>query len=223
MTQTSLPAGTSGPARSCTACGGPLPGPVPRCPRCGAVITAGGKARRSSSAIVIAVVVVALFAAIPCLGVVAAIAIPNFIRYQLRAKEAGVKAELAALAKAERSTAERTGRYVPLGPLPAGEPGRAKLPLSADERQVAGGVDWLLEPATYGQYRVAVAEDDSGRQVASLCAESDLDGDGVRAVYVVFLPLPGGGAPPAPCTTPVEDDARYEPGQVIKISEPNVF
>ena len=219
MSQTNVVPG----ARFCSACGGALPGPVPRCPRCGAVIAAQ---KKSSAATIIIVVVACGFLGIFCLGTLAAIAIPNFLRYQLRAKEGGVRAELSALVKAELFAAERNGHFVPLGPLPSGPPNSQKVPLSGAEREVAAGIDWMVEPATHGQYRVAVAGDEGG-EAASLCAEADVDGDGTRAVHVAFLPLERDGAvvgaPPAPCTEPVPYDPKYDAGQVITITGSDVF
>ncbi len=222
MTRTDMAAGAPGQARFCSACGGPLRVAMARCPRCGAEITAQGTARRSRSVVVIVVVAVALLGALPCIGIVAAIAIPNFLRYQLRSKEAGAREELAALVHAETLAALNGGRYVALGPLPSGRPGAEKLPVSAADRQLAAGIGWQLEPATYGQFAVAVAEDASGRQAASVCMETDLDGDGRRAAHVAFLPVEG-KAPPAPCTTPVAYDPQYRAEEVIRISEPNVY
>jgi hypothetical protein len=222
MTETNPAAGSPGHARLCSACGGPLLVPTARCPRCGAVITAQGRARRSRSVVVIVVVAVALLGALPCMGIVAAIAIPNFLRYQLRSKEAAARMELQELVLAEKGTALKGGRYVALGPLPSGRPGARKLQLSAADLQIAEGIDWNLQPATHGQFRVAVAEDSSGRQAASFCMETDLDGDGSRAVHVEFLPLES-GAPPAPCTTPVPYDPQYRADEVIRISARSVF
>ncbi len=223
MSQTNVVTGGPGQARFCSACGGALPGPVPRCPRCGAVIAAQ---KRSSVGTIIIVVVVAGFVGVFCLGTLAAIAIPNFLRYQLRAKEAGVKAELSALVKAELGAEQRSGHFVAIGPLPAGAPGQQKAALSDAERQAAAEIDWPVAPATYGQFRAAVAADQGGEAV-SLCAESDVDGDGTRAVHVAFLPLERDGqvvgAPPAPCTTPVPYDPAYNAGQVITITGSDVF
>jgi Tfp pilus assembly protein PilE len=222
MTQTNMAVGAPGQARFCSSCGGALPVATARCPRCGAVITAQGKAKRSHSAMVVAVVAVALLGAVPCLGILAAIAIPNFLRYQLRAKEAGARAELQELVLAEKEAALNGGKYVALGPLPSGTPGAQKLPLSAADLQFASGLGWRPAAATHGQFRVAVAEDGSGRQAASFCMETDLDGDGSRAVHVAFLPVEG-SAPPAPCTTPVPYDPQRVEAMPIKMSEANVY
>lgn len=222
MTQTNH-AVPPGQPRFCSACGGPFPGPVPRCPRCGAVVGRRGTSLGTTLLIVAAVAM----GGICILGILAAIAIPNFIRYQLRAKQSAVTAELDGLVKAERAAFERGGHYLALGPLPSQPPSSQKNELSAAERDLAASVDWMVDPATYGQFRVIVAQDGSGLQAASLCAESDLDGDGVRSVHVAFLPLVRGGqvvaAPPAPCTDPVPYADGYAPGQVVKVSEDRVF
>ncbi len=222
MIQTDVPAGAAGPARFCSACGGPLSFAAGRCPRCGAVITAQGKAERSRATLVIIVVAVAVLGALPCIGILAAIAIPNFLRYQLRSKEAGATAELHALVRAEQQSVVATGHYVPLQALPARPPGANKQRLSPEDLQLAAGMGWDVEPLTYGQFRVAVAEDASGREAASVCMETDLDGDGMRAAHVAFLPVEG-TAPPAPCTTPVPYDPQYAEGVPAKITERNVY
>lgn len=216
MSQTNVV--TGGPARFCSACGGALPGPVPRCPRCGAVIA--GPPRSRTGVIVIVIVAVAVLGAIPCLGILAAVAIPNYIRYQLRAKEAMVRAELVGLVQAEETRALERGTYAPLGPLPSTRPGSQKAALSPAELKAATDLGWTVQPTTYGRFGVAVSAD--GR-AAALCAESDLDGDGVPAVHVAFLAVGGGDPPPAPCAEPVPHDGRSQPGEVVTVSGPTVF
>jgi hypothetical protein len=228
MGQPTMPAprAAAGFPTFCGACGGPLPGPVPRCPRCAAVITAHG-ARKSSSAVTIVAVVVAILLGVPCvLGVLAAIAIPNFLKYQLRSKEAEVVANLSALVKAEDVAFRERGAYVPFNPLPGGPPGRQKRSFSPGERAIATELGWMVTPQTYGEYMIALGHAEDGRQSASFCAETDLDGDTVRASHVAFLVPPGadpGAVPPAPCQEPVPYQAGFRPGEVVKISADGVF
>jgi type IV pilus assembly protein PilA len=159
--------------------------------------------------------------AILCSGILAAIAIPNFLRYQLRAKESELKVEIRALVQAEEAHFQRNGRYVAVGPLPAGTPGSQKMPLSAQDLKLATDIDWMVGASTYGQYAVSVARDG---QAASVCAEADIDADGVRSVQVAFLPGPEGAeTPPAPCTEPVPYSPQYPPGEPVVLSGPNVF
>ncbi len=210
----------SSPARFCPTCGQALPGPVSLCPRCGADIGAAvGVQKKKSAATVIVIVLVAVMGGVFCMGVLAAIAIPNFIKYQLRSKQAQVTIELAGLARAEQALAQRTGSYVALEAIPAAEPSHAKSQLSADELAKAASIDWPVTGATYGRYRVAVSEDGTA---ASLCGESDIDGDGQRAAFVVFLP--GEAAPPAaPCAEPVDWRTEYPAGEVIPVTDPRTF
>lgn len=223
MTRNPVTTDPASQPRVCSSCGGGLPGPASHCPRCGAPVT--GKKR--NSAIVIVVVVLALLGAVPCLGIVAAIAIPNFIRYQLRAKQSEIPVELSALVKGERIALQRQGRYVAIGPVPSGAPGPRKAALSAEELEAAMRIDWIVPPTLYGQYAVAVGEDEQDGQAASFCAEADLDGDGKRSVHAAFLPLVRDGevvgAPPAPCTEPIPFSAEYQAGEVIKLSAEDVF
>jgi hypothetical protein len=110
--------------------------------------------------------------------------------------------------------------YVAIGPLPSAPPGREMNAFSAAELEAARNLDWLTGPRTHGRYQVAVSGDG---KAAALCAESDIDGDGVRAVHVAFLPSEQGEAPPAPCTEPVPDDGRAQPGEVVQLTGNGVF
>jgi|GEM_PF-1961089 len=212
---------SSSAARFCPTCGQALPGPVQVCPRCGADIGAAlGVQKKSSTSTVVVIVVVALFAGVSCLGILAAIAIPNFVRYQLRSKQSQVTVELTALASAQQARAQSTGKYLAMPAIPAAEPGSQKSAFTADDLAAATSIDWIVAGSTYGQYRVAVSEDGTA---ASLCGESDIDGDGARAAFVVFLPADGVEPPPAPCTEPVAWSSSYGAGEVVRVTDANVF
>ncbi len=207
--------------RFCSACGGELPGPVSRCPRCGAAVV---RARRGIGPVAL----VALIFVLGCsclLAILVAAAIPGFLRHRIRSREVDVKIELQALLQAEQGALEKQGAFVEFDPLPAQPPGPTRTPLSAAERSVAQRLGWAIGPATRGQFRMAVARDPSGAQAASFCAETDLDGDGTRAAHVAFLPaLRDDGAafaPPAPCTRAVPYSERYGPGEVVKVEPLN--
>lgn len=202
----------------CSTCGAPLPGPVPTCPRCRASVAPAAK---RSAATVILIVIAVGFVGLTCTGILAAIAIPNFIRYQLRAKAAEVRAEVSALARAEQGQAAREGgRYVALPRTPAAPPSEKKEALSPAELQRAASLDWIAPPAAYGRYAVAVSEDGGA---AAICGESDLDADGQLAVTVAFLPDRSGAAPAAPCTVPVPYTPEFTAGEVAQVSERYVF
>jgi TM2 domain-containing membrane protein YozV/type II secretory pathway pseudopilin PulG len=166
-----------------------------------------------TTVIVVAAVVVG---GIVMMGVLAAIAVPNFVRYQLRAKSVEARLQLAALDAAEEAMRASGRGYVA---VPAGLPsapmsGAVKAELSPDDVALAQRIGWNPGSGTYGRYRVAVAKDDAGNEAVSMCAELDLDGDGKHAATVLFRPAvaPDGtvavAPPPAPCT----EQAAIVPG-----------
>jgi type II secretory pathway pseudopilin PulG len=241
----SQPAMQLGPNHKyCTSCANILDARAAFCNRCGVPQlppVAGppplAPPRRGSSAATVAIViVVSVFGGVFILGILAAIAIPNFIRYQLRAKQEGVRAEMVAIAAAEDGLHAAGRPYLPFArPVPSRPPRRGKVPLSDEDRAVAGALGWEAPAATHARYGVAVSTDRSGNEAFSICAETDLDGDGRVAAMVLFHPGTTAGGdqlepPIAPCTGAVlargrslsigVDDPADQP---IAISPANVF
>jgi hypothetical protein len=181
------------------------------------------------------VVVIALVCALPVFGILAAIAIPNFLRYQLRAKQAAVTTELRDLVNAEAKRVNSGQGLREIGVFAAAPLGGEKRALSSEEQALAAELGWKVGPATWGQYRMATVSDDAGNRAVSFCAEMDLDEDGHHAALVGFLPvLDAGGAvmlepPPPPCSSSAligEQGAHYRPewqGKLMGVSPPNVF
>ena len=153
-----------------------------------------------------------LMIVVAIIGILAAIAIPNFLKYQLRAKFGELPTNVNAWFKAEESLrqSERTipaavggdgvttGQYFvgfkggPTVPnKTACVPGTKKNAWDVTDIAAAGAIDWVLEGSTYGCYTGAVA----GGAVAgygtalTLEAVSDIDGDGANASIVMFHPL----------------------------------
>ena len=150
-----------------------------------------------------------LMIVVAIIGILAAIAIPNFLRYQLRAKFGELPANVSALFKAEESLrqSERlvpgtsvTGQYYALSPTPAAAtPGSTRATWAAADLARAANIDWVVEGNTYGQYATAVA---SG--ALSIGGRSDIDADGVLACVALYRPADTGdasAAPSAPCGT----------------------
>ena len=122
---------------------------------CGNVASVGAGSSRKTLSIILGVVGVLLLC--PCIGVVSAIAIPNFIRFQSRAKQAECKMNLKSWYTAQKMyqveheayeptlarvgfAPERGNRYAYLageGPMEA----RGEMQLEATEGAVAIGVD----------------------------------------------------------------------------------
>lgn len=188
--------------------------------------------RSASGGIVALVVVVGFFGAIALTGILAAIAVPNFLRYQLRAKDAEAAAMLASLHGAEVAYHAREGAYLELA-LPQGAPGNAKLPWSDEDVAAAEALGWEGRGPTWFTYRVGVGETDEGEQAFATCAEADLDGDGRVSAWVTWQPLelPDGtvAAPEPPCALepvlerPLELRPDDPAGVPVRVSPRDVF
>jgi len=68
-----------------------------------------------------------LMIVVAIIGILAAIAIPNFIRFQARSKQGEAKANLKSMFTAERSFYQEKDRYSPLVDEIGFSPGRANL------------------------------------------------------------------------------------------------
>ena len=150
-----------------------------------------------------------LMIVVAIIGILAAIAIPNFIKYQLRSKFSEASSNIEGLRKAEESLrqGERqlagvttanyvAGQYWDLGnaPLPTGTVGTAKIAWSATDMASARTIDWQVEGATYFQYQVGAAGcagSPSGAQSGicySVGSISDIDGDASTSGVVLVKP-----------------------------------
>jgi type IV pilus assembly protein PilA len=144
-----------------------------------------------------------LMIVVAIIGILAAIAIPNFLRYQLRAKFSELKENVGsvfkseeALRQSERVLNNASGLYAPLGLLPAGcTPGTTKKQWALTDLQNAGQIDWVIEGNTYGCYTIAVGNvptmtpaTTSGASLG-VQAQSNIDGDADVACVYLFKPL----------------------------------
>jgi type IV pilus assembly protein PilA len=160
-----------------------------------------------------------LMIVVAIIGILAAIAIPNFLRYQLRSKFSELRTNVEALRKAEESLrqSERqvcptsaTGAFIGLLGTPQGATlNGTKVPWAATDYSAAQALDWNVEGATYGQYTVipgaAVTAPAGGvntcaaanarlgdlSAVATMFAVADIDDDAVNGLVVVWKPQRG--------------------------------
>jgi type IV pilus assembly protein PilA len=165
-----------------------------------------------------------LMIVVAIIGILAAIAIPNFLRYQLRSKFAELRTNVEAIRKSQESLrqAERmvcpnaaTGQYVAFAQIPIGAvPGTVKFVWQPQDYAAAASLDWNVEGGTYGVYTgatdaapVVVAPTlaacpaplgNLGRAI-SVAANSDIDGDGVFTSVGYWKPVRNNlGAPTTP-------------------------
>jgi type IV pilus assembly protein PilA len=176
-----------------------------------------------------------LMIVVAIIGILAAIAIPNFLRYQLRAKFSELKENVGSVFKSEEALrqSERqvvtnvSGVYVSLGLLPGGcTTSTSKKQWATTDIAAANQIDWVIEGNTYGCYTVSTGNAPTGCTAgatlgncgASLAvqAQSDIDGDGTPACVYLFKPLlsstaaPVSGTPAA-CTVTVAGPPYGQP------------
>ena len=135
-----------------------------------------------------------LMIVVAIIGILAAVAIPNFLRYQLKAKTSEAKTNLKAIATSEEAyKAERDG-YVSVVATPLNG-GPTKIPWVITVGVLTGNgggagtfEDLGFRPAgdVYYTYAAAIGPDTSTtiNQCFTADATGDLDGDGPGGVYV---------------------------------------
>ncbi len=138
-----------------------------------------------------------LMIVVAIIGILAAIAIPNFIRYQLRSKTSEAKANLGGIKTSMESFKAENDVYIVIASVPGDVPGTQKDPWPEDECD--GGCSRLMidecdmfdcigfRPAgqVYYQYQTDAAE---AAAFQEFCAEAvgDLDGDGDNGIWGFF-------------------------------------
>ncbi|HIG72839.1 MAG TPA: prepilin-type N-terminal cleavage/methylation domain-containing protein [Myxococcales bacterium] len=114
-----------------------------------------------------------LMIVVAIIGILAAIAIPNFVRFQLKAKTSEGKVNLAAIRTAEEAYFSEFGSYVAAAVTPTTIGGTTKRAFT----EVVGGgfgiIGWAPEGQVFFNYEVVV---NGAAYVAS--AGADIDGNG---------------------------------------------
>ncbi|MFK7896858.1 MAG: type IV pilin protein [Myxococcota bacterium] len=142
-----------------------------------------------------------LMIVVAIIGILAAIAIPNFLRFQLKSKSSEGKVNIAAIRTAEEAYLAEFGQYVAVALTPNTVPGVQK-----DAWPVAGtdGVDefdqlgWSPEGQVFFSYEVAASV-----SAMTITAGADIDGDGTNQEWGYVKPTTGTttGIAPASLTT----------------------
>jgi type IV pilus assembly protein PilA len=153
---------------------------------------------------------VELMIVVAIIGILAAIAIPNFIRYQLRSKFAELKTNVEAIYKSEESLrqSERvvcsgaaTSQFVTFLQIPANKPQASKSVWQPNDLIAASTLDWVVQGGTYGAYAGITADPPTTGglatcgaplgalgQALTIAATSDIDGDTVGSLVASFTP-----------------------------------
>ena len=121
-----------------------------------------------------------LMIVVAIIGILAAIAIPNFVRFQLRAKSSEGKVNLAAIRTAEEGYSAEFGSYVTATLSPAVPATSVKVAF-VNVDGVGAGFDqmgWAPEGEVYFQYAVAVLGNEYTAD-----ASADIDADAVNQVW----------------------------------------
>lgn len=120
-------------------------------------------------------------------GILATIAVPNFIRLQLRSKTVEALTNLAVLRDAELARYAEIGAYVWAGSAPAGSPGPQRRPWTgANTLEFRELLGFSPDGDVYFQYGVEASGD-----MFTLTAQSDLDGHGPLAQFALVHVPPG--------------------------------
>jgi type IV pilus assembly protein PilA len=143
-----------------------------------------------------------LMIVVAIIGILAAIAIPNFMRYQLRAKVSELNENVNSIFKSEeamrqserQNPAGLTGQYWAFGKIPVGTtPTTNKIGWAPVDITNARKIDWSVEGKTYGVYNAGTTDFTLGSSDVTLTvyAESDVDGDGIWRCVALFKSLVG--------------------------------
>jgi type IV pilus assembly protein PilA len=121
-----------------------------------------------------------LMIVVAIIGILAAIAIPNFLRFQLKAKSSEGKVNIAAVRTTETSYHAELGVYVSADPEPpVANIGTAKVNFN-DTAAGFATLGWSPEGQVYFSYGITTTADFVGYTVT---AEADIDGDGTPQAW----------------------------------------
>ena len=129
-----------------------------------------------------------LMIVVAIIGILAAIAIPNFLRFQLKAKSAEGKVNIAAIRTAEESYLAEFGVYVAgtASPLTAATTSKVKF-------EDVGGFNtlgWGPEGQVFFQYAVNWSTGTTA-SAYTITAQADIDGDSTKQTWGYVKPVAG--------------------------------
>jgi len=139
-----------------------------------------------------------LMIVVAIIGILAAIAIPNFLRFQLRARSSEGKTNLAAIRTAEEGYNAEFGTYLDAAPNPGVQPTSAKVVWAPGGVAIPGfdPLGWSPEGEVYFQYEVGGTAPAPGVPMAEFhaVAHADLDNNTTTQDWGYVKPIPGAAA-----------------------------
>jgi type IV pilus assembly protein PilA len=129
-----------------------------------------------------------LMIVVAIIGILAAIAIPNFVRFQLKAKSTEGKVNLAGIRTAEEAYFSEFGSYVAAAVTPATIGGTTKRAFVEVADGGFGIIGWAPEGQVFFRYDVGV----NGTGTAYIAsAGANIDGDAAEQAWGYVHPAPG--------------------------------
>ena len=202
---------------------------VPLLPLVGIVLAIVVLARKTEAGRTLAIVaiVVGVFSVIANVGMLAAIAIPNFVRYQQRSKQAEARTNLGAIRISQTIFGEERGFFAgcpPEGNDAAGKTsdweGRPCSSECSSESPAACNFSCIgFQPATKVYYRYACT---SAPGAFTCAASADLDGDGEHGVFMVSHSDEGAAPAPIP-SLPGAEHCQGAPPNLVHECRRGVF
>jgi len=124
-----------------------------------------------------------LMIVVAIIGILAAIAIPNFTRFQLKSKSSEGKVNLAAVRTAQEAYAAEFGAFVTAAATPATNGGTQKQVFSGGGQAQFDQLGWAPEGSVYFSYETTASANGGAFSAA---ADADLDGNGVNQLWGYF-------------------------------------
>ncbi|HIF07678.1 MAG TPA: prepilin-type N-terminal cleavage/methylation domain-containing protein [Gemmatimonadetes bacterium] len=125
-----------------------------------------------------------LMIVVAIIGILAAIAIPNFIAMQLRAKRSELPTNVDGIRTAEKAYHHEWDAFTAAGSTPATIPGRAQLAFSGGGLTSFENLGWTADGKVRGMYSVAATNATSAASDDfTVTGIADVDGDTANSQY----------------------------------------
>jgi type IV pilus assembly protein PilA len=125
-----------------------------------------------------------LMIVVAIIGILAAIAIPNFLAMQMRSKRAEIPSNLDGLRTAEKAYHAEWDAFTTAAATPSAAPGRGQINFSGSGLAAFENLGWVADGKVRGQYSV-VATPGVSSQTDDFTATgfADVDGDSALSQY----------------------------------------